>query len=100
MTKNENNVIQLNAPVACHCASWPVSHQDRTGAHHHSVCSHYKSDKYPYLFAWHEEDEAWYLVPMDFLQFIAEGLEDQQAQTIKFMRTDLTDEEIFNECGL
>jgi len=97
---SKNNVIQLNAKVACHCAAWPVSHQDRTGAHHHSLCSHYKTDKYPYLFAWHEEDEAWTLVPMDFLQFIAEGLEDQQSQKIMFMRHEMTDEEIFKQLEL
>ena len=98
MTEKQNNIIQLNKKLDCFCKTWPVSAQDRAGAHHHSVCSHYKTDKYPYLFAKSPENEDWVLVPMDFIQLIADGLEENEAQTITFAKFELTDEEIFNEC--
>jgi len=98
--KPKNNVIQLNKKLDCFCKTWPVSAQDHAGAHHHSLCSHYKTDKYPYLLAQDPEDEAWVVVPIDFLQFICDGLEDNQAQAIKFMRSDMSDEEVFKELEL
>ena len=99
-TTQESNLIQLNVPTECFCKTWPVTHEDRRGEHHHSLCSEYRTEKHPYLFAKNDIEQAWGLVTSDFLPFIRDNLEDNFSQTITFIRQELTDEEMFNECGL
>lgn len=93
-----NKVIQMNAPTECFCKTWPVTHEDRRGDHHHSLCSEYKAEKHPYLFAKNDVEQAWVLVSSDFLMFIQESLQDNFSHTVTFTRMDMTDEEFFNQC--
>ena len=78
---------------AC-CSTYCMATPDARGNNHHKMCSFYKTEKFPYLFYFEDSIDAWVPAPDEVEMIISAGsLCENETESIKFKRVDLTDEE-------